>query len=225
MRPTGSSNSGRMIRPILVIAALASLAAPALLAACAPMPPPRTMPEPPAGAYVDGPLIIGMKGIGPIRSTVYFEPPRIKDLFPKARIQQGVVQIDPLDPKDTLGDIIVYHGDTPMLEIDDGTRSAPGTDDPLVGQVRAIGGPVVGPRGERLGMRWRDAQFDLTQCEIGELHQRGRIVCARPHEGSVTYIFAVPGWNPVDLPSPLLLNQRAYLTEMVWTPSTTRGPS
>ena len=70
-----------MIRPILVIAALASLAAPALLAACAPMPPPRTMPEPPKGPYVDGPLIIGMKGIGPIRSTVYFEPPRIKDLL------------------------------------------------------------------------------------------------------------------------------------------------
>jgi hypothetical protein len=57
------------------------------------------------------------------------------------------------------------------------------------------------------------------------LHQRGCIVCARPHEGSVTYIFAVPGWNPVDLPSPSLLNQRGWLREMVWTPSTTRGPS
>lgn len=225
MRPTGSSNSGGMIRPIPVIAVLAILAAPAMLAACAPTPPPRTMPEPSAQPYVDGPLIIGLKGIGPIRSSAYFETARIRDLFPKARLQESVVQIDPLDPKDTLDDIIVYHGDAPMLEIDDGTRSAPGTDDPLVGQVRAIGGPVVGPRGERIGMRWPDAQFDLTQCEIGELHQRGRIVCARPHEGSVTYIFAVPSWNPVDLPSPLLLNQRAYLMEMVWTPSTTRGPS
>ena len=112
-----------------------------------------------------------------------------------------------------------------MLEIDDGTRSAPGTDDPLIGQVRAIGGPVIGPRGERIGMRWRDAHFDLAQCEIGEKHQRGCIVCARPHEGSVTYIFAVPGWNPVDLPSPFLLAKNGYLREMVWTPSTTRGPS
>jgi hypothetical protein len=84
---------------------------------------------------------------------------------------------------------------------------------------------VVGPRGEHLGLRWREAGFDLTQCEIGELHQRSKIVCARPHEGSVTYIFAVPGWNPVDLPSPILLQNNGYLQEMVWTPSTTRGPS
>jgi hypothetical protein len=208
-----------MIRSLPVVAAAAALAA------CSPTPPPRTMPEPSAQPYVDGPLIVGLKGMGPLRSTTYFEAPRIRDLFPKAKIEESTVQIDPLDPKDTLDDIIVYSGDTPMLEIDDGTRSAPGTDDPLIGQVRAIGGPVVGPRGERLGMRWRDAHFDLAQCEIGEKHQRGRIVCARPHEGSVTYIFAVPGWNPVDLPSPFLLNRNGYLHEMVWTPSTTRGPS
>jgi hypothetical protein len=208
-----------MIRLIPVVAAVTALVA------CAPTPPARTMPEPSARPYLDGPLIVGLKGIGPIRKTTYFETPRIRDIFPKAPLRESIVQIDPLDPKDTLDDILVYDGSTPMLEIDDGTRSAPGTDDPLVGQVRAIGGPVIGPRGERIGMRWRNADFDLTQCEIGEKHQRGRIVCARPHEGSVTYIFAVPGWNPVDLPSPLLLENNGYLLEMVWTPSTTRGPS
>ena len=208
-----------MIRPLPVIAVAAALAA------CAPTPPARTMPEPSAQPYVDGPLIIGMKGIGPIRSSLYFETPRIRDLFPKARLQESIVQIDPLDPKDTLDDVIIYHGDAPMLEIDDGTRSAPGTDDPLIGQVRAVGGPVVGPRGERLGIRWRDARFDLSQCEIGEKHQRGALVCARPHEGSVTYIFAVPGWDAADLPTPSMLQNRGYLREMVWTPSTTRGPS
>ena len=64
--------------------------------------------------------------------------------------------------------ITVEQDGAPLLEIDDGTRSAPGTDDPLIGQVRAIGGPVVGPRGEKLGLRWPEARFDLTQCEIGE---------------------------------------------------------
>ena len=208
-----------MIRPISVIAALAGLAA------CAPMPPPRTMPEPSARPYVGGPLIVGMKGIGPIRSMTYFETPRIRDLFPQARLQESVVQIDPLDPKDTLDDILVYDDDKVMLEIDDGTRSAPHTDDPLIGQVRAVGGPVIGPRGERLHMRWRDARFDLSQCEIGEKHQRGALVCARPHEGSVTYIFALPGWDAADLPTVSMLEARGYLREMVWTPSTTRGPS
>jgi hypothetical protein len=208
-----------MIRPIPVIAALT------VLAGCSPSAPSTTLKEPSAKPYVGGALVVGMKGIGPIRATTYFEPPRIRDLFPRAKVETGVVQIDPLDPKDTLDDIVVYSGDTPMLEIDDGTRSAPGTDDPLIGQVRAIGGPVIGPHGERLGLRWPNARFDLTQCEIGELHQRGKIVCARPGEGAVTYIFAVPGWNPVDLPSPLQLQNNGYLLEMVWTPSTTRGPS
>ena len=208
-----------MIRAIPAFAVLTALAA------CAPSAPNTATPEPSAKPYVDGPLIIGMKGIGPIRAMTYFEPPRIRDLFPKARITTGVIQIDPLDPKDTLDDIVVYDGDTPMLEIDDGTRSAPGTDDPLIGQVRAVGGPVVGPHGVKLGLRWRDARFDLSQCEIGEKHQRGALVCARPHEGAVAYIFAVPGWDAVDLPKPWQLWKNAYLREMVWTPHTTRGPS
>jgi hypothetical protein len=208
-----------MIRPIPAIAVLTALAA------CAPSAPNTIVPEPSAKPYVGGPLIIGMKGIGPIRAMTYFEPPRIRDLFPRARITTGVIQIDPLDPKDTLDDIVVYDGDTPMLEIDDGTRSAPGTDDPLIGQVRAVGGPVVGPHGVKLGLRWRDARFDLSQCEIGEKHQRGALVCARPLEGAVAYIFAVPGWDAVDLPKPWQLWNHAYLREMVWTPHTTRGPS
>jgi hypothetical protein len=136
-----------MTRLIPVVAAVT------VLGACSPTPPARTMPEPSAKPYVDGPLIVGLKGIGPIRKTTYFEPARIRDIFPSAPIKEGIVQIDPLDPKDTLDDIVVYSGAAPMLEIDDGTRNAPGTDDPLVGQVRAVGGPVVGPRGEKLGLR------------------------------------------------------------------------
>jgi len=208
-----------MSRPIPIIAALMTLAA------CAPSAPNSVLREPPAGPYAGGPLIVGMKGIGPIRAMTYFEPPRIRDLFPNAKITEGVVQIDPLDPKDTLDDIIVYDGAAPMLEIDDGTRNAPGTDDPLIGQVRAIGGPVIGPHNTRLGLRWRDSRFDLTRCEIGEKHQRGELVCAWPHEGAVAYIFAIPGWDAVDLPTPSLLWNHGYLREMVWTPPTTRGPS
>jgi hypothetical protein len=209
-----------MIRTLTVTFALA-----ALLAGCAPKPASRALLSPAAEPYTGGDLIIGLNGAGPIRAQTYFETPRLQELFPQARLAEGVVQIDPEDATDTIDVINVDQDGVRILEVDDGTRSAPGTDDPLIGQVRGVGGPVRGPHGETLLTPWRDARFDLTQCEIGQGHQRGRLVCARPHEGSVTYIFAIPGWDSTDLPSAWMLHNRAYLREIVWTPPTTRGPS
>ena len=209
-----------MIRSFTVAAALS-----ALLVACAPAPASRVMLAPSSEPYTGGPLIVGLGGAGPLRSTSYFESERIQALFPGAVITEAVVQVDPLDPKDTIDVINVERDGVRVLQIDDGTRSAPGTDDPLIGPVRGVGGPIRGPHGETLLTRWPDAHFDLTQCEIGEYQQHGSLVCARPHEGSVTYIFAIPGWDTTDLPSASMLRSRAYLREIVWTPSTTKGPS
>jgi hypothetical protein len=209
-----------MIRPLTVIAAFALG-----LAGCAPAPASKVVLTPASGPYTGGPLVIGLGGAGPIRSSTYFEAPRIQDLFPDAKITEAVVQLDPEDPTDNIDVINVEQDGVRILQVDDGTRSAPGTDDPLIGPVRGVGGPIRGPHGETLLTRWPNAHFDLTQCEIGENQQKGALVCARPREGSVTYIFAIPGWDTTDLPSAKLLRSRAYLREIVWTPSTTRGPS
>ena len=114
--------------------------------------------------------------------------------------------------------IIVKQGGTAMLEIDDGTRNAPGTDDPMIGAVRALGGPVVGPGGERIGMSWRAARFDLSDCEIGVDRDSDSVICARPGAGAVTFYFATPGWDSSELPPPGRLDRAGYLTAMVWTP-------
>ena len=61
-----------------------------------------------------------------------------------------------------------------------------------------------GPRGRRAGARagrraaehqLEGGAFDLSQCEIGAEHDVNRVICARPGDGLVTYVFAVPGWD------------------------------
>jgi hypothetical protein len=198
-----------MNRPITAI-----IVAAALTSGCTGGParePPAPAPKP----YVSGPIPIGRWGVGPIRAGTYFESPRIQDLFPKAQVRDGVIRIS---DDETMAVITVEQDGVRLLEIDDGTRNAPGTDDPMIGQVRAVGGPVRGPGGERLKLSWKDSRFDLSQCEIGSDHDVDSVVCARPGDGQVTYVFAVPGWDSEELPSASQLRARAYLSQIVWTP-------
>jgi hypothetical protein len=172
-------------------------------------------PEPAAGPYHSGAIEVGRWGVGPIRAATFFESPRIRDLFPNAVVRDGVIRVS---SDETMAVITVEQDGRKLLEIDDGTRNAPGTDDPTIGKVRAIGGPVRGPGGEALALSWRAAGFDLSQCEIGVDEDANAVICARPGDGAVTYVFAVPGWDSEEMPSATLLRAKAYLSQIVWTP-------
>ena len=179
-------------------------------------------PEPVQEPYRSGWIRMGHWGIGPIRPLTYFERPTIKALFPTSKVKEVTVRIA---DDDTEAAITVTQNGIPLLEIDDGSGNAPGTDDPLIGQVRVLGGPVVGPGGERLSMSWTDAHFDLSQCEIGVDRDRNSVICARRGEGAITYIFAVPGWYSEEVPPESMLRQVAFLKEIVWTPPPPPAPS
>jgi hypothetical protein len=153
--------------------------------------------------------------VGPIRPDTYFEAPRIAELFPTAVVRDGDIRIA---ADETRAVITVTENGRPLLEIDDGERNWPNTDDPMIGQVRAVGGPVRGPGGETLMTPWSRSHFDLTECEIGSGHDANKVVCAQPSDGQVTYVFDVPGWESEELPPPSLLRERAYLSQIVWTP-------
>jgi hypothetical protein len=198
-----------MNRPITVIFAAAALAF-----GCTQGPAPEA-PAPALRPYVSGPIQIGRWGVGPIRAGTFFEAPRIRDLFPAALVRDGVIRIA---RDETLAVITVDQGGQRILEIDDGVRNAPGTDDPLIGKVRAVGGPVRAPGGEQLNMSWKASRFDLSQCEIGSDHDANAVICARPGDGQVTYVFAVPGWDSEELPPSSLLRAKGYLSQIVWTP-------
>jgi hypothetical protein len=190
------------------------LGAVALLQACAPSPLKEAAAPKPA-PYQSGPLAVGVWGVGPIRQTTYFEAPRIRDLFPLAQVSDGTARIS---ADETMAVITVAQGGADMLEIDDGTANAPGTTDPMIGAVRALGGPVQGPHGERIGLTWNAARFDLTECDIGADRDRNTVFCARPGEGAVTYQFAVPGWDSEEVPPESLLRKVAFVKAIIWTP-------
>ncbi|QUD86436.1 DUF1131 family protein [Phenylobacterium montanum] len=191
----------------------AALAFLMLVAGCAPRH--VEAPAPPATPYEGGVLTAEPWGVGPIRWDTYFESPRIKELFPKAIVQDGEVQIS---EDETRSVITVSQDGAQMLEIVDGFGNFPGTDDPKIGTVRLVGGAVRGPHGEHIGMGWKDAHFDLSQCELGADRDRDAMVCARPNEGAVTFVFAIPGWKSMEFPPDSLLRAKGFLRAIVWKP-------
>jgi hypothetical protein len=199
-----------MIRP-----STALLAATVLLQACTPSPLKEAV-APKAAPYRSGPLAVGDWGVGPIRSKTYFEAPRIGELFPDAQVSDGTVRVS---ADETMAVITVRQDGVEMLEIDDGPGNAPGTTDPMIGAVRVLGGPVQGPHGERLGLSWNAAHFDLAECDIGADRDQYTVFCARPGEGAVTYQFAVPGYGSEEVPPASLLRKVAYVKAIIWTPS------
>jgi hypothetical protein len=178
-------------------------------------------PAPPQQPYRYGLIRTGHWGVGPIRAETYFERPVIKALFPNAKVRDVTLRIA---PDETMAGITVEQDGREILEIDDGTSNAPGTDDPLIGAVRALGGPVRGPTGEVVSMSWNDARFDLSQCEIGVNRDRNTVICARRGEGAVTFYFAVPGWDSEELPPESMLRKVGYLKAIVWSPPPPPGP-
>jgi hypothetical protein len=199
-----------MIRPLTVVLALAGL-----LAACGGSADVTGGPAPPQTPYRFGTIRMGHWGMGPIREASYFEQPVIQALFPRAKVQDVTLRISDDETRD--GITVVQDG-TELLEIDDGLGNYPGTDDPMIGEVRAVGGPIRGPSGERLGMSWNAARFDLSQCEIGVDRDRNTVICARQGEGAVTFQFAVPGWDSEEMPPESLMRKAAYLKTIIWTP-------
>src|SRR6185437_3074764 len=149
----------RMIRPstACLVAALVLSGCALTLWACAPQPRPEGAP-PAAEPYRGGPLPVGGWGVGPIRGDTPFEAVRIRTLFPRAAVRDGEVRIA---PDETRAVIMVVQDGRLVIEVDDGDGNFPHTDDPLIGSVRVLSGPVVGPHGEHVGLSWRNAGFDL----------------------------------------------------------------
>jgi hypothetical protein len=199
-----------MIRPLTVVLCLAGL-----LAACGGGGDVTGGPAPPQTPYRFGTLRMGHWGMGPIREDSYFEQPVIQALFPRARVQEVTLRISHDETRDGIS---VAQDGTEMLEIDDGFGNYPHADDPMIGEVRAVGGPIKGPRGETLGMSWNAARFDLSQCEIGVDRDRDTVICARQGEGAVTFQFAVPGWDSEEMPPEGLMRKAAFLKTIIWTP-------
>src|SRR5579864_7092692 len=97
----------------------AVLATACLLAACAPSPQ-KEPPAPKAAPYRSGPIPVGAWGVGPIRSTTFFEAPRIREIFPLADVRDVTIRVA---PDETTAAITVSQNGSQLLEIDDGAAN------------------------------------------------------------------------------------------------------
>jgi hypothetical protein len=203
-----------MIRKLTVALALAGPLA-GLMTACGAPDRVTGGPAPRQQPYSAGPIGAGHWGIGPIREDSYFEQPVIQALFPRAKVESVTLRISHDETRDG---IAVTQDGAEQLEISDGFGVYPGTDDPMLGQARGIGPAVRGPGGETVGMSWKAAHIDLSQCEIGADRDRNTIICARRGEGAVTYQFAIPGWDSEEVPPESAMRRGAYLKAIIWSP-------
>ena len=97
-----------------------------------------------------------------------------------------------------------------MLEIQEGDQKG------QVGRVLVQGGPVVGPRGEAILESWSRFGLDRKGCLTGV---EGQLLCRRPGEPSLAYVFAIPGYlGQAEAPPPpeAVLVEKAFLQAFLW---------
>jgi hypothetical protein len=145
-------------------------------------------------------------GVGPVSAETPFSLEAVTALFPGSEVkaafqnQEGVAT--PILTVKGPGELV--------LEIQQGYQKG------KVGRVLVQGGPVVGPRGEAILDPWSRFGFARKDCLIGV---EGQLLCRRPGEPSLAYVFAIPGFlGEVEAPPPpeALLSQKAFLRAFLW---------
>ena len=127
--------------------------------------------------------------VAPISGSTAFDPPTLRALFPKAKVEQAFLHFGegPAQPI-----ITIEQDNTPLLEIGK-------TDEGAIAYVAASGGDIRGPKGEQLLAKWSDLGFTVDQCRAGQGREINQVICVRPEAATVSYVFGVPGWTGTPL--------------------------
>ena len=86
--------------------------------------------------YVEGPLTVGVDGVGPITGATAFDLPTFKVLFPRAVVAQAFLHLGTGRPQPIIN---VELNQTPLMEVSKG-------EDGDLGSIRLEGGDVRGPK-------------------------------------------------------------------------------
>lgn len=159
--------------------------------------------------YVEGPLTVGVDGVGPITSATAFDLPTFKVLFPRAVVAQAFLHVGTGRPQPIIN---VEQNQIPLMEVSKG-------EDGDLGSIRLEGGDVRGPKDEILLTKWSALGLDIANCRAGEGRDINTVLCARPEVPNVAYLIGVPGWTKGGLPPVELLNAKGQLNGFVWRPA------
>ena len=183
------------------------------LAACGPQTPgsaetaPEAGPEPAQSQAVVGPILITFNemGAGEINDATPLDVGLLRGYFPDAEVRRARAGGPDI--------ITIRRPDGLVVDLH------PGTDPERVGRILGRAGPVVGPLGEELGAGWVAMGFTPDLCLRGQDASAPTLICYRPGEPRLGYVFDLSGFEgPSGVsPSATFLETRAKLSAFVWT--------
>lgn len=192
--------------PLLALAACGKPAEPAPTAPVAA----ATEANIPADAVAAQPAYtVSEAGFGPINAGTPWDRAALAKLFPEARVEPATDN---------------WEGEEyPVLDVkdDDGLDLRTTGEKGKLRSVWAHGGPVAGPRGERIGDGWTKGGFKTTDCMGGVENDSGKVFCKRPGQPRVRYVYETGDkWEDTvsddDVPSAAFMAENGKLTGLIW---------
>jgi hypothetical protein len=190
-----------------------------LLAGCGqetsapPAPAPSTVAERSQGPAVVGPILVTFSenGAGEINGETLLTTRSIAAVFPDASVETALYEEAGVEI------ITVRRPDGLVLDLH------PGADPKRVGEIIGRAGPVTGPLGEKLGADWATMGFEPADCRRGQDDMSHTLICYRPGEPLLGYVFDLSAFEGPDdqIPEPDVLEAIARLNAFVWTAAPT----
>lgn len=88
-----------------------------------------------------------------------------------------------------------------------------------VSEIHAVSGIVAGPNNEQVGMSFRQAGMQRSNCRVGRNYWRGMAICPSKAASNVKLVFALPGYRgPFNKMPPESAIGDATLQKFVWIP-------
>ncbi len=147
-------------------------------------------------------------GVGPLTETTPFNRNAIAELFPVSEVKAAYISEEGMQTP-----IVTINGpEALVLEVQAAT--SPGR----VGRILVQGGPIAGPRGEKLLDRWPALGFKPEQCVMGADRFSSALLCRRTANDSLAFVFGIPGFVATgdEVPAEALLSEKAFLREFLW---------
>ena len=146
-------------------------------------------------------------GIGPLNGATAFDAAAVTALLPGSEIKTAYLH----EEGGETPIITAYGPDELGLEL----QGANGK----VSRILAQGGPVVGPRGERLMDKFSASGLKAEDCVLGADRMSGAALCRRADAPNLALIYGAPGelkGKPGDTPDAAALAEKGFLREFLW---------
>lgn len=192
-----------LLRAIVVAAALAASGCSAIMGDD------TLMASPPPSEAGAGGMRFTANGIPGVSAATSFSKSAIEAALPGFQVSPVTMATE---RSESVGALAAFRDGLQIYQILPGKSGG-------IGAIHAVSERLVGPNGERIGMSFRDAHLDRSDCREGTGNWLGMPICQARKAPGITLVFAIPGYiSPSGLPDKATLDG-AILQRMIWTPA------